>query len=313
MALTSIFFRDDPQLQACLVNDPSHVPPGSVGAHVLKLQQAVILLDDAKVEARETRLQQYGTSTSAAVLAYKTKREIINRGYQQSPDNIVGKMTIARLDAEMASFEPNNQPLTSPNEKARIQTLLDRERFGAGQMIEATLTALVDVAPALAGNQSGNPTTRFTLDGLKRFFSVTSANAADLATVIGKFQAYKAKLPNLRVDQKPADYPALLRNDPDFLKQGRFTATTPPAFSAAPRGMFFTPRYRAVDPRQPALFAGLATEALRGIQVHEMGHFYFGFDDGDPRGQPTSRCLRLASAYDLLARQITFQRLVATN
>jgi hypothetical protein len=38
---------------------------------------------------------------AAAVLAYKKKRNIINWSYQQQADNIVGKMTIAALDAEM--------------------------------------------------------------------------------------------------------------------------------------------------------------------------------------------------------------------
>jgi hypothetical protein len=36
---------------------------------------------------------------------YKTKRRIINYGYQQQADNIVGKMTIARLDREMHQWE----------------------------------------------------------------------------------------------------------------------------------------------------------------------------------------------------------------
>jgi hypothetical protein len=37
----------------------------------------------------------YGKQTADAVLAYKKKRGIINRGYQASADNIVGKMTMA--------------------------------------------------------------------------------------------------------------------------------------------------------------------------------------------------------------------------
>lgn len=45
--------------------------------------------------------QTYGPSTAAAVLSYKTNRQIINRSYQTKPDSIVGKMTIASLDAEM--------------------------------------------------------------------------------------------------------------------------------------------------------------------------------------------------------------------
>ncbi|MCY2978476.1 MAG: hypothetical protein NTU79_07405 [Planctomycetota bacterium] len=45
-------------------------------------------------------------NTAAAVLAYKTKRKIINRDYQMTADNIVGKMTMASLDREMLGRKP---------------------------------------------------------------------------------------------------------------------------------------------------------------------------------------------------------------
>jgi hypothetical protein len=53
----------------------------------------------------EARAKNYGIATAKAVLSYKTKREIINRTYQSSPDNIVGKMTIAALDRDMIDYE----------------------------------------------------------------------------------------------------------------------------------------------------------------------------------------------------------------
>src|SRR5947207_10279060 len=43
--------------------------------------------------ADELAATSYGPSTSAAVLAYKEKRDIVNRSYQTKPDNIVGIMT----------------------------------------------------------------------------------------------------------------------------------------------------------------------------------------------------------------------------
>ena len=39
------------------------------------------------------------------MLAYKQVRQIINRAYQTQADNVVGKMTIARLDEEIARVE----------------------------------------------------------------------------------------------------------------------------------------------------------------------------------------------------------------
>ena len=47
----------------------------------------------------------FGPATAAAVLAFKQKRDVINRAYQSKADNIVGKMTMAALDKEMLDAE----------------------------------------------------------------------------------------------------------------------------------------------------------------------------------------------------------------
>jgi peptidoglycan hydrolase-like protein with peptidoglycan-binding domain len=105
MALTSRKFSGDQKLEACLVNDSAHVTQGATGEHVMKLQTALMMLDDAKIDQHEAASKYYGPSTAAAVLAYKTKRRIINSSYETKADNIVGKMTIAALDREMLRFE----------------------------------------------------------------------------------------------------------------------------------------------------------------------------------------------------------------
>jgi hypothetical protein len=97
--------KDDAALQACLVNDKDHVTPGSRGNHVSKIQKALILLDRSDIARSELQLKTYGPTTAAAVLAYKTKRDIVNRSYQTTADNIVGKMTIARLDLELRAAD----------------------------------------------------------------------------------------------------------------------------------------------------------------------------------------------------------------
>jgi peptidoglycan hydrolase-like protein with peptidoglycan-binding domain len=90
-------FRGDPKLEAAAVSDPAHIVQGASGEHVRKIQQALIQLDGARLEPDG----KYGPATAAAVLAYKKKRNIINRSYQTQADNIVGKMTMAALDREM--------------------------------------------------------------------------------------------------------------------------------------------------------------------------------------------------------------------
>jgi hypothetical protein len=105
MALQSKLLKDDSQLQACLVSDPAHVMLGANGDHVSRIQIALAILDRSRISPIEINRQQYGASTAQAVLAYKTKRSIINHTYETQADNIVGKMTIAALDTELLGYE----------------------------------------------------------------------------------------------------------------------------------------------------------------------------------------------------------------
>jgi peptidoglycan hydrolase-like protein with peptidoglycan-binding domain len=105
VSLQSKLFKSDQKLQACLVKDAAHVTEGAVGEHVGRIQTALNALGDVEIDAAEIAARRYGRSTAAAVLAYKKKRNIINFSYQTQADNIVGKMTIASLDKEMARVE----------------------------------------------------------------------------------------------------------------------------------------------------------------------------------------------------------------
>ena len=105
----SQLFRNDPKLEAAAISDPAHVLPNTAGLHVGKIQVA-LLLDGAVIDGGELQRLVYGPSTARAVLAYKQKRNIINRSYQTQADNIVGKMTIAALDREMLGKEPLSSP-----------------------------------------------------------------------------------------------------------------------------------------------------------------------------------------------------------
>lgn len=105
MALQSRLFAGDPKLEAAALSDPAHILPGSRGPHVGKIQIALNRLDNAKIAAPELEATLYGKSTTDAVLGFKKKRSIINFSYQSSADNIVGKMTMATLDREVALAE----------------------------------------------------------------------------------------------------------------------------------------------------------------------------------------------------------------
>jgi hypothetical protein len=99
--LRSKLFRGDRRLEACLTDNASHITPGAVGDHVTKIQTALTLLGEPHLAASEITTKTYGATTASAVLAYKTRRNIVNRSYQTHADNIVGKMTIDALDKEL--------------------------------------------------------------------------------------------------------------------------------------------------------------------------------------------------------------------
>jgi hypothetical protein len=114
MGLKSKLFRGNKKLEAAAISDPAHILHGATGPHVGKIQKALILLDGATFPDDELRKTLYGNATSDAVLAYKRKRSIINRSYQNTADNIVGKMTMTKLDDEMVHWE------ASPHARVRI-------------------------------------------------------------------------------------------------------------------------------------------------------------------------------------------------
>jgi hypothetical protein len=107
MPLVSNLFKDNARLGACLADHQAHVHRGSIGEHVHLIQVGLMDIDGLTIDNSELAAQSYGPSTAAAVLAYKRKRKIINKSYQKSEDDIVGKMTIASLDKEMMDRQYN--------------------------------------------------------------------------------------------------------------------------------------------------------------------------------------------------------------
>lgn len=127
MPLQSQLFRGDPKLEAAVVSDSAHIVPGARGDHVRKIQMALIQLDGAGI----TPDGIYGPATAAAVLAFKQKRNIINRNYQTKVDNIVGKMTMIALDQAMSNA-PNPGEDQSPQVGAAILATLVKMDIALG-------------------------------------------------------------------------------------------------------------------------------------------------------------------------------------
>jgi hypothetical protein len=134
MPLQCQLFKGDPRLEACLVQDSAHVTPGSVGDFVTKIQQALVMVDGSFIASTDSAAKLYGRTTASAVLAFKTKRGIINQAYQTQPDNIVGKMTIRALDNEVLAKQaagPPAQAQLSGRALALQDVPLAREKLAA--------------------------------------------------------------------------------------------------------------------------------------------------------------------------------------
>jgi hypothetical protein len=111
MPLKSQLLKGDQKLEACLVSDPAHIVPGARGEHVGKIQKVLVTLGTGVISVNEIVSMTYGPTTARAVLAFKgPPRNIINRAYQRTPDNIVGKITIEALDREFFDFENQSPP-----------------------------------------------------------------------------------------------------------------------------------------------------------------------------------------------------------
>lgn len=124
MALQSTLFRGDSKLEAAAVSDPAHVFQGARGAHVALIQQALVRLDGAAIAVDAS----YGPGTTAAVIAFKRRRQIVNARGQI--DGIVGKKTVAALDAELLAGEKattvggNRRSLVGPIKVTATHTLV---------------------------------------------------------------------------------------------------------------------------------------------------------------------------------------------
>jgi hypothetical protein len=160
LALQSQLFFGDPALEAAAASDAAHIVQGSSGPHVRKIQTALNLVDAAGLDVDGA----YGRFTSAAVLNYKRARRIINTARQTQADDIVGRMTIAALDAEMVLAERPKGPIRiEPVFPPPRQT--SRSRFQARSLIAFGLGDFpIAGSPAISSSQFELP-----LEGSTRF------------------------------------------------------------------------------------------------------------------------------------------------
>ncbi len=113
MPLTSDLFKGNQQLQQCAVNDAAHIvasePPhrgvNDQGAHVALIHRALrAVMSPAPSFGLEEATETYGPKTAEVVRQFKAAQSppILNKALRQTvPDSIVGRLTIAALDAKL--------------------------------------------------------------------------------------------------------------------------------------------------------------------------------------------------------------------
>ena len=174
--LKSKLFRDDNRLQRCLVDNTAHVTLHSSGDFVSKIQEALVILDNAVLTGDDVSTQRYEQSTADAVLAYKSGvRDIVNHSYQQTADNIVGIMTIKQMDKEMAELEP------------QMPAIIERARLGGFQRTFAAFMQVAGFGPVpLPGRVDPNEANRQRTRALAvDIFDDPNPNMEDIGDTLG--------------------------------------------------------------------------------------------------------------------------------
>ncbi len=157
--MISALFSGCTRIQSASEIDAAHIAVGDRGEWVARVQTALNWLEGSSIAVDGV----FGEQTKAAILAFKTKRRIINAAYQTSADAIVGKRTVKALDEEVADKERNknsvivtciNPPATHVNHKPAISLSF----LGGGKGIMSSgfltstrqLTGQLSVAPTIS-------------------------------------------------------------------------------------------------------------------------------------------------------------------
>lgn len=143
--LTSDLLKDNAQLQDCSIKNSAHISQkdNKIGAHVTKIQTALIRIDPTlKIAQSEIDSATYGDTTAKAVQKFKSDRSIINFTYQNSADDVVGIMTIRRLDTELKDGQTKLVAKDLAMADAPMGQSLVRNALAAIRQIEQDITAL---------------------------------------------------------------------------------------------------------------------------------------------------------------------------
>lgn len=152
MPLSSALFKENRQLQDCSERDSAHIvadePPkrrgvNNRGAHIALIHQALRKLLTNPNFGSEEATETYGPLTAEVIRQFKADHDppILNKALgQTTPDNIVGKQTISRLDDKLG----------------RLRTQPDDDNGGGGRKANSgpfTIIPFTESTPFLISQQ----------------------------------------------------------------------------------------------------------------------------------------------------------------
>jgi hypothetical protein len=245
MARSQLFSGND-RLRRCAFDNSAHVKLGDTGDHVSKIQEALVILDNALFTGTDVATQTYGQSTEDAVFDYKTARNIVNTSYQTAPDRIVGIMTIDRMDREMAAME------------AQMTEMIQRARIGGFQRCFAAFFQVAgSPIPPPPGREDPNVATRLSARQLAT--AIVNNPNPDMDDIAEELRDMRDRIagPNTQIER--AHFP-----DPRCGNRDAFVVG-----NRVP--IFVCPRF----------FAGSEEQRIRTM-VHESAHLT---GVGDPDGE----------------------------
>ena len=195
--LASELFSGNQALEGASTVPAKHVVKGQRGDHVSKIQEALIILDNAILLGDDISTQTYGESTAEAVLAYKgPPRNIVNLSYQKTPDNITGIMTMKVMDREMKEIE------------GRMGGMIEQARLAAFQRTFAAFFQVASIGPpGIPGRVDPNEVNLLRATKLARdIFDNRNPDMDDIANVLGDMRNrlmsrsfQRAHLPDTRI------------------------------------------------------------------------------------------------------------------
>lgn len=305
MALQSQLFGGDPKLEAAALFDSAHIVPGASGPHVGKIQTALVSLDGASIDVDSA----YGDATAAAVLAYKQKRNIVNRSYQTQADNIVGRMTMAALDREMVQKESEanddtgrihcrNFPFPSAPPIVNVSFSIGNALVGAPSVAQTAPPTPRDEALGRVQSASIEVASAIKFIRLRRAQLLSGIPAARFTTS----EPFVALNTHFKLDQHPKPFEHLDFLERVYTRIGVVLATADDIFIDDPRTRDFANAFLGGfnEPNHPQhgkirfgpAYAGKGILFQTSVLIHEGAHFvdhligHFASELPAPAGTP---------------------------